>query len=263
MTIALERNPLPAGQPTWVSVAVKNTGADEVTWMHDGCATLVGVGGRVEARWREGLPMSGRDGQFKSFALGLGFDGRGPVPINIGFTPEWAIGRGHYWCADTAFFEKLRAGETLQRRLRWDGLSNGWQDPPPTGRVRLVATAGHFWRTSDGQPDSIEDAVIRVPLDAWISPGKAAGRLDPPEVIDIALQDPEFAAWFAPIDFGNAAEHWFKYLPDEDRWQVGLLRWYVPEADKATLHYLVIDPVGGGITDRVERLWDVKKDGWP
>ena len=38
VTIELERNPMPAGEPTWVTTTVTNTGRDDVIWLHGACA---------------------------------------------------------------------------------------------------------------------------------------------------------------------------------------------------------------------------------
>ncbi|HSL33543.1 MAG TPA: hypothetical protein VK871_07825 [Candidatus Limnocylindrales bacterium] len=43
LTIELERNPLPAGEPTWLTTTVANTGPDELRWITDACDIDVSV----------------------------------------------------------------------------------------------------------------------------------------------------------------------------------------------------------------------------
>jgi hypothetical protein len=263
VTIALERNPMPAGEPTWINLAVKNTGRDDVTWFSDGCQILVGVGGVMEGGWRQGLPQSGDNGQLKSYALGLGLSGRGPMRIPIYFTPEPFIGVGGFGCADLRIGDTIRPGETRKSRARWGGLVHPSLGMPPEGPIRLVASARYVHRTARGEPARLEDAVIDVPIDAWIWPGKPEGTLDAPEVIDIALGDPWFQAWFQTVDFASGVEEWVRYLPSTARWEVGALRWYEPTENEATLRYLVIHPETRAIEDRVERLWIDDLDPMP
>ena len=262
VTIALDRNPMPAGEPTWISVSVQNTGADDVTWFH-GCPDAVSTFAYLDARWREGIPLAFEPGQFKRYALGQGLRGPGPAKMWIDFESDWRIGGPPTGCGDTGRYDTLGPGEIVKGRQRWDGFTNRQLDHAPAVPVRLVATARYFWRSRDGEPSDIAAREIELGLDAWISPGKPAGRLDPPEVIDIALTDPQFAAWFANRDFASGTEEWVKYVPSVDRWQVGLLQWYVPRAGEATLTYLVIHPETGEILRRVSRIWDQHEDGWP
>ena len=42
VTVTLQRNPLPAGELSWVKTKVENIGDTNVTWFHGGCATPVG-----------------------------------------------------------------------------------------------------------------------------------------------------------------------------------------------------------------------------
>ncbi|HTG42261.1 MAG TPA: hypothetical protein VK697_11680, partial [Methylomirabilota bacterium] len=37
VTIEFDRNPMPAGEPTWVTTTVTNTGADDLIWLHGSC----------------------------------------------------------------------------------------------------------------------------------------------------------------------------------------------------------------------------------
>jgi hypothetical protein len=48
--IELDRNPMPAGEPTWVATTVTNIGDDDLIWLHGGCAISVGVNGRMNGR---------------------------------------------------------------------------------------------------------------------------------------------------------------------------------------------------------------------
>jgi hypothetical protein len=261
VTIRLDRNPMPAGEPTWITTSVENTGQDAVSWFHDGCANPVGVWGQVEARWREGLQMIGDPAQFKRYALGLSLDLEGPAPIYIQFVPEDRVGRGSVGCADIGITDEIAPGEVLERRQQWNGQAAGALGLAPAGPVRLDALFGYYWRASEAQPDEIIDRTIEVSLDAWVDPGKPEVHLDPPEVIDIALTDPQFAAWFAERDFANGVQDWVRFLPDANAWEVGVIEWNTPGGSR--LHYVIIDPIDGTITDRVDRAWDQRADPMP
>ena len=60
--VELQRNPLPAGEPSWVKVRVTNKGRTNVTWFHDGCAEPVWVHGVSEVAWSMGEEHRGRQG---------------------------------------------------------------------------------------------------------------------------------------------------------------------------------------------------------
>ena len=68
--VELQRNPLPAGEPSWVKVRVTNEGQTDVTWFHDGCATPVGVHAVSEVAWPMGEEHQEQAGMFKTYALG-------------------------------------------------------------------------------------------------------------------------------------------------------------------------------------------------
>lgn len=260
VTIRLERNPMPAGEPTWLFASVENRGPDNVIWWHDGCATPVWAGGPLDARWREGLSMSGDAALFKRYALGLGFEA-GPVPLRVRFTPVQYIGQGQVGCADLGIADEIEPGQILESRLRWNGLVGPELGLPPSGPVELIGTFGYFWRASQGQPDDIPERRIEVELDAWIDPGKPSDQLDPPEIIDVALTDKTFATWFATKQFANGVEDYVRYLPEPVLWHVGVIEWNTPGIPQLT--YLVIDPITGSILDRVQRPWDFKTDHKP
>lgn len=261
VTLRLDRNPMPSGEPTWIEVSVRNVGPDTITWFHDGCADPVTIRGRMESSWREGLPMRGDSALFKRYALGLDLDGPGPVPVNLVFVPEDRVGRGPYGCDSIGLADTIEPGQVLERRLQWNGLAADALGPAPAGPVTLDAQAGYFWRTSEGEPTDIPSQTIGLTLTAWVDPGPPGGRLDPPEIIDVALTDPEFAAWLATKAFANGVEQWVRFVPAEGHWEVGAIEWNPP--DGARLMYLEIDPFSGVITARVDRAWDQQTDPMP
>jgi hypothetical protein len=71
MTIELERNPMPAGEPTWSTSTITNTGPDNLVWFHDGCADAVYVKGLMEGTtWRPGVKdQTGAALEYRKFAL--------------------------------------------------------------------------------------------------------------------------------------------------------------------------------------------------
>lgn len=258
VTITLERNPMPAGEETWLTTQVLNTGEDDLVWFHDGCAITVGVEGAMqEARWRPGLGQEGVAGDFKRMTMSRQSLEAGIVRIR--FVPQNFIRKGRYGCADLGISETILPGEAIGQRARWDGQADLRLGPAPSGRVELHAVAGYFWRERDGEPEDIpEEGSIRLRHQAWIADGRDRTLLDPPEVIDAALADPAFVEWLAKKDLGSGHDPVLWLDAEADLWEVGLL-----EYDVRRFHVALVHPRTGEVVKTIERPWDPDVDGYP
>jgi hypothetical protein len=255
--IALERNPMPAGELTRVKTEVRNTGSDTLVWFHDGCATLVSVYGVMADDWRPGIEQTGVARTFKDYALDLAYREnplRAPV---IQFVPEWAIGKGSYGCADLGLADEIAPGDSMTEERIWDGQDGRRLGLPPVGPVTLTASFQFYWRErGPHQMKSIEFEVA-----SFVTDGVDRSWLSPPEVVDAALDDRAFLEFLGTQNLGSGRDEILWYRPTLRAWEVGVLVWY--EEATPTLHLVVVDPVTGEILDRVDRPWDEGADGFP
>jgi hypothetical protein len=254
VTIELDRNPLPAGKQTWATMTVKNVGKGDVTWFHDGCAIAVGLQAKlVDVEWRKGKEHAGQSATFKSDLI------RDiPEGVWISFAPEWNIGKGSIGCADLGMSDTIHAGRSIKQRAQWDGMAYLRLGMPPSGRASLHGWAGYYYRGKHRPANMLETGVIKVGGEVWIADGKDPSWLDPPEVIDAALADPEFVQWIAKLELGNGNQEILWFDLDLGLWQVGTLHYGLKQ-----LHYLLVDPVTGEVVDTVERPWVPDVDGYP
>ena len=213
--LELERNPLPAGEPTWATVTVRNRTDAPVTWMTDGCASVAQVLGVLEGGWIAGAPQTGLAERFKAFALEpLGHAGQ--AYLLIGFQDERFVGRENFGCADTGIPHELAAGERLEHRGVWDGSLDGLA--PPDGPVGIVAS---FPRTRG------EDRVlvpVEVRLESWIVSGEPFEFLTPAAAIDVAVGDAEFRAWLQRAPESTWINSTHTLDPEAGTWAIGLFR---------------------------------------
>jgi hypothetical protein len=258
VTIRLDRNPMPADEETWLTTEVRNTGDDDLTWLHDGCATTVIVEGPMqEARWRPGVGQEGVAGEFKRMTISKQNLGEGTVLIR--FVPQKFIGKGRYGCLDIGISEAIPPGESIRQRARWDGQADLRLGPAPSGRVELHAYACCYRRERDGEPEDIpEEGSIRLRHQAWIADGRDRTTLDPPEVIDAALADPAFVEWLGTKDLGSGHDPVLWFDAEADLWEVGLL-----EYDVRRFHVALVHPRTGEVVEIIERPWDPDVDGHP
>ena len=139
VSIEIDRNPVPAGEFSWVTTTVENTGPDAIHWYTDGCQIHVSVWGELPLRWAWGRqePSTGFAPEdfagftFKDWALNTAPGGAGDDPIRLDFTPESHVGRGDMGCLDVG----ILPGPWLGRaRLTTDPLGR-------TGCARVRARA--------------------------------------------------------------------------------------------------------------------------
>jgi hypothetical protein len=222
LTIALERNPMPAGEPTWMATEVRNVGDDDLFYA-DPC-TLVPTGGVLEGQlWRPGLEWPGEVGALKQRAMErllLADDA-----ITVGFAPEWAVERDipleEVGCDAMLVVKRLEPGAALRERARWNGWTVASNAPPPSGPVQLVGTFSFFWRESEGlnPPDRAHERTVAVGLDAWIDGLAEPPLVHPGEAIDIALAHPAFGP--ALLERPRFEGWYLTYLIDDHAWLLG------------------------------------------
>jgi hypothetical protein len=217
--IEADRNPMSAGEPTWVTTTVINRGPGVLRWMTDGCQIHVGVRGQMSGvRWSAGGPQHGAAQTFKSWANQTVVELSGP--IMFGLVPEPFVGRGDIGCADLGVPHELGAGNRVVMRHSWDGFT-GTFGLPPSGPAELVATFDYWWR--DGQPEG-RGPVVAARLPVLIAGGREPGALAPGQVLDVALSVPQFRA---VLEAHPSLQEWdmpirVEFDPDNASWQVEL-----------------------------------------
>lgn len=257
--IELQRNPLPAGQPSWVKVRVANEGRSPVTWFHDGCAQLAAVYGRSKVAWPMGVEQQGGAAAFKLNALG-GYSARDPDPdATITFVRKERLHVGPTGCADIGISDTIEPGDALRQTFWWPGVSDRYRSLPPDGPATISAHAGYYWR--GGEPANIPDQAFELEMDAWLTSPDAAARLSPARVIDAALADPRFAAYVETQDIGNGRATIAWYDVGRDLWEIGVMPWY--EDDPPRIHGVLVDARSGEILGQLDRPWDRDVDPFP
>jgi hypothetical protein len=258
VAIVLDRNPMPVGEPTWVTTRVTNTGTDDLIWFHDACAISVSVGGGVEgAVWRPGRTFDNPIQQWKGFIADSSSSDRA---VRIDFTPEAYVGRGSIVCADVGISDVVKPRGVIEQRAQWDGLGSAHVIPPPTGKVRLTGTFRYGWHASEGEPSPITNATVSVELDAWVI-GDGVARIDPPEAIDAALGSEELLAVLGRLQPGNANDGYLRYDPETNRYAVGIVT-FGGNGD-ATAAYALVDATSGEVVGWKVRPWDFDAEGNP
>ncbi len=258
--IELQRNPLPAGEPSWIKVTVTNRGANDVTWFHDGCALAAVVQGRSEVAWPMGQEHTAQPAMFKTYALG-GSIADSPSPHGwFLFVPKAHLNAGSYGCADIGIPDRIRPGRSNRQTLWWSGFTDLNRSMPPTGSATILASAAYYWRGSK-EPERITDQAIDLELAAWITSEDATERLSPAQIVDAAVADSAFAAYLDTQSIANGREAIAWYDAARDVWEVGLLVWY--EATTPRISGVVVDPVTGAILAPLDRAWDQEQDGFP
>jgi hypothetical protein len=163
LMIELERNPMPAGEPTWVTSTVSNTGQDPVVYVP--CGEAVNVGAAIVGPpWRHGQALTNPAKLWKECLLdhqGLDGDDR-----SLFFFAEGQTGASS-GCGDIAHVKSLAPGATFHDRARWDGFAFRRLAPPPTARIDLV---GKF-EFDRGNPLAEHPPEDRHLLEAHSRPG--------------------------------------------------------------------------------------------
>ena len=254
LRVELERNPMPAGEPTWIHTTVRNVGKDDLLWSHDGCAISVGVGGQmVDGTWRLGEPAGKRDPTGLKWRASEWWGGADPT-VRLYFWPAKYLGQGEISCSDVRITDTIPPGGVLRGRAMWDGMASYRLGPPPSGHARLTASFGGYKRRSQkGQPRSLS-----IELDVWVVDGRPDDMLHPVEVVDAALADPRFSNWIDGIRIGNRNTDVILYDPELDVWEVGIFR-YGDDRFQVAL----VDPRSGEVLGIIDRPWDEEREPYP
>jgi len=251
ITIELERNPMPAGEPTWVTKTIENIGKEPIQYFP--CGEAMSVRGRIDGMpWRSGQAWPNPAGTWKAYLvdhLRVFEDGRRIVFLPAGLTGSSS------GCGDIAYVEILPPDGRLRERARWDGLTFRRLAPPSTTRIDLVAS---FAYARAGRADVEAPRLeISVHLETWIE-GRSDAYLDPGEVADVALRDPRLTALLGARELSNGNEGVLIFDPGSATYQVGMLE--SGNLPVAHAHFLTINGVTGEIQGFVERDWDYQVD---
>jgi hypothetical protein len=256
ITIELERNPMPAGQPTWITTTITNTGRDRVVYVPCGEIVYVSASG-VGPPWRSGRNLPNPAMIWKTYLLdhqGLKSDDR-----YVLFFVDAQDGASS-GCGDVARVTSLAPGRTVHERQRWDGFAFRHLAPPPTARIDLRGTF-EFDRGDPFAEHPAEDRhTIEVHLETWIA-GLPDAFLDPAEAADIALTDPRLTALLASRDLRNGNEGVVRFDPVAGAYQIGMLESGSLPVSRA--HLVLVDARTGEIVGFVDRTWDYAIDGYP
>jgi hypothetical protein len=243
--------PLIAGRPNWLTTTVTNTGSDDLTWYHDGCATTIGGYGTMPDAMRTGADQIGNLAKFKQYALD--FPRNGSIYLHIVRPDE--VRHGETGCDDIGLADTVKPGQTIRQRMGWNGLANGFLGLPPDGPVTFSLKFEYYGR--GGLPHSQSpNNVLDIPAHGWVTGGKSADRLDAPEVVDAALRNPGFRAWAQALSIGYGNDLICWYRPADDIWWVGALFYHDTNGSSVgVFHIALVDPVTGDVREVIDRPW--------
>jgi hypothetical protein len=189
VTIETERNPMRAGQATWVTTILTNTGHDTLRWITDGCSIHVGVRGEMAMHWQAGFVQAGAAKTFKDWAF-VAEIAAIEQPIMLDLTPEPFVLQGDFGCADLGIPHSLEPGRRIVERHQWAGDAAPHQGPPPSGPARLIATFRSWWRGPADLDATNDEIVVRLPVQ--IVDGRDPRLMSAGQAIDVALTVPAF-----------------------------------------------------------------------
>ena len=257
--IEVQRNPLPAGEPSWIKATVTNDGTTDVTWFHDGCANPVSTWGRSHVPWRMGMTHAEQAEMFKAYGLGGWLQDPPDPHASFSFVREERLHVGPTGCADIGISDTIEPGDSITETRWWSGFANPTRALPLAGPVTILGHAGYYWRGDE--PEDITSQAIELELDAWIVGGKGAERLSPAEAVDAALADPAFLAYLDTQNIANGRAQIVWYDAELDRWEIGVMPWYEDEPPR--IHGVLVDAVKGEILGPLDRPWDQDVDPFP
>ena len=257
--VELQRNPLPAGEPSWIKATVTNEGATDVTWFHDGCANPVNSWGLSHVPWRMGVTHDGQAEVFKAYGLG-GWLREAPDPhASFSYVAEQRIHVGPTGCADIGISDTIEPGDSVTETRWWSGFADPTRALPLPGPVTIKSQASYYWRGEE--PADIISQAIDLELDAWIVGEGGAERLSPAEAVDAALTDLDFLAYLDTQTLANGRAQIVWYDAELDRWEIGVMPWYEDEPPR--IHGVLVDAVTGEILGPLDRPWDQDVDPFP
>jgi hypothetical protein len=256
LSMTIERNPVVAGEPLWITTKLTNTGKDDVISYNGHCDAAVYVSGVMKDQvWRDGLPPGPQDFEdFKYYATWDRIDG-GPT-IRLEIEPKGSIGTGGYGCSEVGWADRIPPGKTLTDKSRWDGYAQWQLALPPGGVATITAELASFKRARESGRKSISAS-----LDVLVVDGLSEDRLHPMEIVDAAVADPGLAPL---LRLGDGKEPIVQYDAQLDLWYVGVLE----DAGRTPYWELrftggLVDPVTGEVIATIERPWIVGRDPAP
>jgi hypothetical protein len=191
--IEADRNPMPAGEPTWVTTTLINQGPGVLRWTTDGCQIHVQVQAQMSGvHWGEGIQQQDAALRFKRWASQTIIDLAGPIPLH--FMPE-RNPHPEVGCADVGIPHELGVGKKVVQRHQWLGFVSQWGNRtseyglPPAGPAELVASFDFWWRGGDSEQ---RGPLVAARLPVLIEAGRNAAALSPGQVVDVALSVPRF-----------------------------------------------------------------------
>jgi hypothetical protein len=204
---------------SWVDVVIENTARRGVRWAGGGCGdpggTYIDLNGAFDfgrADWPALL------GAYKRLAVG-GNDPRTALPLDVGYVPESRLGTDLACTADLRI-ETLAVGGALRYRAGWDGTFNG--GPAPSGPATVSAVFPYIGLDGLVPADAFDSTPVVAAIRTAVGGEGVAGGLAPGRLIDLALADPQFAAFVQ----AQPQATWIN--PDvariEGTWHVGLFR---------------------------------------
>ncbi len=256
VTVTMQRNPLPAGERSWVKTRVENLGAtDDDVVRTIGCARPVWgrrAGRRAMALWTRRMRATRR--QFKDLVLGVLGQQEEPLRTNRLVPAETAPWSRHLWVRRTWAWPRpsSQARRSARRVGGRDSTSGAWGS-----RHQVVCSCAWRQRSTGEGPSrwtTSRTTAIRLKLDAWISQGVSSARPTPPEIVDAALADADFATFpWRRRSSPTAARYLPWYDAEEDRWEVGVMPWY--ETEPPRIHGVLVDAATGEVIAPLDRPW--------
>ena len=256
LSMTIERNPVVAGEPVWITTKLTNTGKDDLISYNGRCDAAVYVSGVMKDQvWRDGLPAGPQDYEdFKYYTTRWRIDD-GPT-IRLEIEPKGSIGTGGYGCSEMGWSDHIPPGKTLTDKSRWDGYAQWQLALPPSGVATITADLASYKRAGASRRKSISAS-----LDVLVVDGLADDRLHPMEIVDAAVADPGLAPL---LRLDGGIEPIVQYDADLDLWNVGVLE------DNGRTPYWelrftggLLDPVTGEVIAIIERPWIVGRDPGP
>jgi len=258
--------PLVAGQPARIRTRVKNT-RDKPIWWYAGPDGVTVSVQMTDASWRVGeppvpLPKHGETGfparqDLKNEIVG-DIEPNVERILLLFKAKRYDTGDG-----DMVVVERIPPGQVVEYVHEWDGFARvaqglaGTVGLPPSGPVR-VAVSAHYRELVEGEARAalvLRGRTITAKMKTSIVNGWDDDRLHPREVVDAALEDPEFAHLMEEPDFNRYDSGYIAWDFDTERWYVGSCG--RAEGDKIRYWRLgAVDPFSGEVLELVEGYGD-------
>ena len=204
----------------WITTRLENRGADVLHWATDGCEINIGVEASTGVKWAYGAVQPPAFKVFKDWLLER-YPGQDEYPISLPVTPDWAVDREGFGCADIGLGHDLAPGKHRTARMlikASTGASTGTYGLAPAGPVRITGTFGLWWR-GDEDMDTVQHDSLVTHLAVLLRDGRDPALISPGQAVDVALQAPVLQDYlrrypkvpdFAPLDltFDVAAGRW-------------------------------------------------------